>query len=331
MPSEPWSIGRLLTWTSTYFTDRTVDAPRISAERLLAHVLGCQRIELYTHIAKIPSPEKLAAFRVLVKRRAASEPLEYLTGHATFMTLEFAVDKRVLIPRTETELLVELTLDAVNASRRRATLFDESAESEPVETQTPPPGPIVLDLCTGCGCVALSVAHYIKDATVYACDISPEALAVATENRTQLKLDDRVSFYEGDLFDAFISGGSRPDWCGQVNFLLANPPYIAEKDMPTLDENVRDYEPHLALTAGVDGLDVLRRIVAAAGDWLAADGLLAVETAFDQSDRVAELFEAAGRLTDVRIIRDHQDHGRIVLGHHKEEKATETRRPRRTT
>jgi release factor glutamine methyltransferase len=318
MAAEPWTIGRLLEWMTQYFTEHQVDAPRVSAERLLAHVLGCQRIELYTRIAREPSAVQRATLRELVRRRAAHEPLEYLTGRAAFMALEFVVDPRVLIPRPETEMLVELTLDAVKATRRQASLFEAEPSTQTAQEEQPPEpeprGPLVMDLCTGSGCVGLSVAHYLRDAEVYACDCSAAALEVAAENRRRLKLEDRVHLRAGDLFAAFLDEqGAAPSWRGRVDFILANPPYVERRQVPQLEPPVRDYEPHAALDGGQDGLEVHRRIVAEAPRWLAAGGRLLVETAFDQSQRVAALFEQTGRLEDVRIVRDPQGHGRVVL------------------
>jgi len=243
LTDEAWTPLRLIAWTQGFFSKGGVDAPRLTAEILLAHALSCDRIRLYLDFDKPLGAPELSAFRELVRRRAAGEPTAWLTGRRAFMGHAFRVGPQVLVPRPETELLVEAAIARL------------------------PPGGALLDLCTGSGCIAISVALARPDARVVATEISPEALAVARENAEALGA--RVELLEGDL-DAPVAAGERFD------VIVSNPPYVPSGEIPGLAREVRR-EPRLALDGGVDGLDVLRRIVSRAPSRLRPDGLLFME------------------------------------------------------
>ena len=243
MTDEAWTPLRLIAWTQGFFSKGGVDAPRLTAEILLAHALSCDRIRLYLDFDKPLGAPELSAFRDLVRRRAAGEPTAWLTGRRAFLGHAFRVGPQVLVPRPETELLVEAAIARL------------------------PPGGALLDLCTGSGCIAISVALARPDARVVATEISPEALAVARENAEALGA--RVELLEGDL-DAPVAAGERFD------VIVSNPPYVPSGEIPGLAREVRR-EPRLALDGGVDGLDVLRRIVSRAPSRLRPDGLLFME------------------------------------------------------
>jgi release factor glutamine methyltransferase len=240
---EAWTPLRLIAWTQGFFAKGGVDAPRLTAEILLAHALSCDRVRLYLDFDKPLGAPELAAFRELVRRRAAGEPTAWLTGRREFLGHVFRVDPLVLVPRPETELLVEAAI---------ALLPQEGT---------------LLDLCTGSGCIAISAALARPDARVVATEISTEALAVARENAAALGA--AVEFLEGDLYGP-VAAGERFD------LIVSNPPYVPAGEIEGLSREVRR-EPRIALDGGKDGLDVIRRIVSCAPSRLRPDGLLVIE------------------------------------------------------
>ena len=241
--TETWTPLKLLAWTQGYFSRTGVDAPRLTAELLLAHALGCDRVRLYLDFDKPLGPEELARYRELVKRRGEGEPTAYLTGAKEFYGHAFRVDARALIPRPETELLVETAL---------AALPDEGA---------------ALDLCTGSGCVAVALALARPRARVTAVDLSAEALQLARENAEGLGA--QVTLLEGDLF-APVPAEARFD------VVTANAPYVPTGELAGLARELRR-EPRLALDGGPDGLAVLRRLVRDAPPFLRPGGALLLE------------------------------------------------------
>lgn len=267
--------------------EKGIDQPQLCAQLLLAHVLECKRLDLYLRIEAIPEQSQLDIFRDLVRRGADGEPIAYLIGRKEFFSLDFAVTADVLIPRPETETLVEAVLDTARSMD----------------------GPIrrVLDLCTGCGCVAAVVVSQLPEVDVVATDTSVEALKVAEGNIAKHGLDERVRFHHGDLFDA-LPDGEKP-----FDFVMANPPYIKTADLSTLSAEVAKHEPRTALDGGDDGLDVIRRIVDEAPERLADGGWLAMEIGYDQALAVRALYAGAG-LHDVRSTRDGLGHERVISG-----------------
>jgi release factor glutamine methyltransferase len=286
---ETWTIRRLLEWTTPFFTRKQVDSPRLAAELLLGHVLTLPRIKLYTDYERSLTDRELTAFRVLVQRAAEHEPIAYLTGIAHFFNLEIEVNRDVLIPRPDTETLVENVLQLV---RHQAGL-----ES-----------PRILDLCTGSGCIAAALAHHLKSATVMATDISPAAVTIARRNVERLGLSARVVVEQGDLFAALAHVVDAQPF----NLIVANPPYIPTAQIPSLDRNVREYEPLAALDGGLDGLTIHRRILAEAPDRLMPAGHVFIEIAFDQAAAVREIASRIDRLEDVRILRDYGGRDRVL-------------------
>ena len=289
-----WTVRRLLEWTTGFFTRKEVDAPRLSAELLLAHVLNVPRIKLYTDYERVLGDAQLTAFRALVQRASEHEPIAYLTGTAHFFNLEFEVNRDVLIPRPDTETLVENVLQLA-----RNTAGFES--------------PRVLDLCTGSGCIAAAIAHHLKSATVIATDVSEQAVAVARRNVERLGLSDRVTVEQGDLFEPVAK---LPD-PQPFNLIVANPPYIPTSDIEKLDRNVRDYEPVAALDGGIDGLVLHRRIFEGAVERLVPGARVYVEIQFDQGPRVKEIAETHEEYEDVRILKDFAGHQRVLTARRK--------------
>jgi release factor glutamine methyltransferase len=286
--AEIWTIHKLLTWITEYFTQKHVDAPRLSAEMLLSHVLKMKRIELYMHADSHVADDKREALRALVKRAAEQEPVSYLVGSAEFYSMEMEVCKDCLIPRPETELLVE-----------RAIEFLRTRTGEQH----------VLDLCTGCGCIAAAVAKNYKEARVIATDISEDALSVAARNIEKHKVADRVKLLEGDLFEPVIKelDGSAFD------LIVSNPPYISTAEMEKLDKNVKDYEPYLALHGGVDGLDVYRRILAQVEQFLKPDGALMMEIGYLQGPAIKQMLEQTRLFASIKIEKDLSNNDRIAI------------------
>lgn len=281
--AETWTVRRVLTWASRHFEQKGIDAPRLTAEMLLAHVLSCDRIRLYVDLDRPMERSELAAMRSLIERRLAREPTQYLTGRQHFYGRVFAVDPRVLIPRPETELLVESVLRNVPRDRPAR----------------------LLDVCTGSGCIAVTLAAERPLARVWATDVSSAGCEVARKNAEALGVADRVTILEGDLF-APIAGEPAFD------AIAANPPYVARAQIPGLQAEVRR-EPALALDGGEDGLAVISAIVGSARSHLAPGGWLAVEIAEDQGPRVRDLFAAAG-FEDVGVEKDLARHDRLVVG-----------------
>jgi release factor glutamine methyltransferase len=262
--TETWTVRRVIGWTTDYFERRDVDAPRLTAEVLLAHVLRATRVQLYIDLDRPLSKKELAECRALIERRVAGEPTQYLTGNREFYGRPFAVDPRVLIPRPETELLVDKVLGAI-----------------PEETPCR-----VLDLCTGSGCIAVTVAAERPKASLVATEVSKGACEVARANAAALKVADRVQVLEGDLF-APLEPGSLFD------VAVSNPPYVPSGEIPGLSAEVRR-EPVLALDGGEDGLEVTRKLVAQAAQWLRPGGLLALEIHEARGAEVVRLLESAG-------------------------------------
>jgi release factor glutamine methyltransferase len=284
---EIWTIKKLLEWVSGYFEQKGVDSPRLSAELLLCHVLKLERIQLYTLYDRAVEKPQLETLRGLVKRAGEQEPIAYLVGRCEFYSLSLKITPDCLIPRPETEQLAE-----------KAILFLRGR-----------PGPQrAVDLCTGSGCIAAAIAKSVKEVRVAATDISDTALAVAAENIEKLKLTEKVQLLCGDLFDPILEGLDDT----RFDLIVSNPPYVSDAEYEKLDKNVKDYEPAGALRAGVDGLDVYRRILAQAGDFLKPDGALMMEIGYAQGPAIRKLLEDSGLFSDIKIEKDFANNDRIA-------------------
>jgi release factor glutamine methyltransferase len=287
--AEIWTVRRLLEWTTAFFTRKEVDSPRLSAELLLSHVLASPRIKLYTDYERPLAERELSTYRELVRRAAEDEPIAYLTGRAHFFNLEFDVTRDVLIPRPDTETLVENVL--------------QLARHQPgMET------PRVFEPCTGSGCIAAAIAHHLKTAQVIATEICPAAAAVARRNVERLGLADRVTIEEGDLFEPL---GKMVD-ARPFNLVVANPPYIPTGQIETLDRSVREYEPLSALDGGLDGLALHRRILNEAAARLVPGGRIYLEIAFDQGDLATQIASGRPEYDDVRVLKDFAGRDRVL-------------------
>jgi len=276
--AEVWTVGRLLQWTTDYLKSHGSDSPRLDAEVLLAEALGCQRIELYTAFNEAPGEESRAAFRELVRRRAEGTPVAYLVGRREFYSLSFRVSPAVLIPRPETELLVVTLLDLAQALPAGKPLS-------------------IADVGTGSGILAICAARYLPAARVTAIDISPAALEVARQNAAEHGVLPRIEFFESDLFAAV------PPEQG-FDFILSNPPYVAEGELQTLASDVRKFEPQVALLAGRQGTEVIELLVSQAAERLKPGGQLLIEVSPAIHAAARALLAAEERLEPGPTIKD---------------------------
>ena len=282
-----WTIQNLLNWVNEYLTNKGIESSRLSAELLLSGVLGLKRIELYTQFDKHVAAEQLDKLRDLVKRAGQHEPVAYLVGKTEFYSMELNITPACMIPRPETELLVERAIEFLRT--RHGTQF-------------------ICDLCTGSGCIAVAIGKNFPDARIIATDICDEALAVAAGNIEKHKLKDRIKLLCGDLFDPIISGLD----VKKFDMIVCNPPYVSSAEYEKLDKNVKDYEPRKALFAGIDGLDIYRRIIEKADGFLKPDAALIMEIGYAQGPAVKELLEQTGVYNEIKIEKDFHNNDRIV-------------------
>lgn len=287
MNDKIWTIGRILKWTEQYFKDKGIESPRLDAEVLLAHVLEKQRIYLYVHFDEPLQPGELAAYREMIKKRVLRVPVAQILGEKEFMGLTFKVTADTLVPRPDTEILVQAAVDRLRAM----------AGEEPLR---------LADIGTGSGAICLSVLHYLAGTVADTVDISPAARAVAEENAASLGLADRITFHTGDLLQP-LSG---------ISFaaILSNPPYIPEADIVKLAPEVRLKEPHTALSGGQDGLDFYRRLANEAPAMLVPGGFTAFEVGIHQAGDVAALLKANPLIGRTEILPDYAGIDRVVVG-----------------
>lgn len=281
--AETWSIARVLRWATEDFARRNNPSPRLDAELLLCEVLGVDRIRLILDAARPLDSNELAAYRTLIQRRRRGEPIAYIRGEREFYGHSFRVDPRVLVPRPDTETLVEVALERTRAR----SLYGRA-----------------LDLCTGSGCVAIALAKARPTWRFTGIDVSPDAVRLARENAERLGVAFCTRWLTGDLFSPLAPGE-------RFELITANPPYIPHDEIARLDRDVRDFEPHLALDGGSDGLQLIERIVAASRSYLVEGGVLALEVGHDQAERVDALFARHG-FTQIARRKDYGGHERVV-------------------
>lgn len=281
--NEVWTIGSIIKWTEQYFQDKGVDSPRLDAEVLLSHVLQKERIYLYIHFDEPLEAAELAAFREMVKKRVQRIPVAYIVGAREFMGLRFAVSPAVLIPRPDTEILVEAVIER---------LKDKSQIK-------------FVDIGTGSGAIVLSLLHYLPLACAVAVDISQDALAVATENAETLLVKDRVDFYQGDIYEPLAAE--------KFDAIVSNPPYIPNADIAELEPEVKEFEPYGALAGGLDGLDFYRRLIADGSNRLKDGGFMAFEVGINQAQAVAAIAESVPTFGQTQIIKDYAGIERVVI------------------
>lgn len=280
----PWSILRLLRWTTSHFSSRNIENPRASAEILLAHALGLRRIDLYLRHDQPLMSDELGRFRELVRRRLRHEPAAYITGHKEFWSVELSLSPDVLIPRPETECLVEAALECLPQNPERENR--------------------ILDLGTGSGAIILAVAAERPGNRFYASDRSPAALKIAKGNAARNSLEGKIAFFCGDWFAPLKASGG-------FDLILSNPPYIRSADMESLQPEI-SFEPRNALDGGPDGLAAIRQILLQAPDCLAEEGFLVMEIGFDQGADTAEIARKCGVYGQIRCTKDYAGNDRVM-------------------
>ena len=283
---QPWTVLRLLDWTTEFFKRKGSESPRLDAEVLLAHARECERIELYTAFAEEPGEEQRVAFREMVRRRGEGMPVAQLVGYREFYSSRFRVSDATLIPRPETEHLVVETLDCAK----------QFSLDRPLQ---------VIDVGTGSGVIAISVAQSCANAVVTAVDISEAALKIAAWNAQKLEVADRIEFMQSDL----LSAVEQPE-CFDV--ICSNPPYVSEAEYKELSPTVRDFEPQGALVSGPDGTEVIARLLEQVPDRLNIGGRLIIELSPMIADACQALALANPAFGDLRFIKDLDGHRRIL-------------------
>jgi release factor glutamine methyltransferase len=287
--TKHWTIRKLMKDAIRHLQSQNVSEPRLSVELLLSHALGCQRIELYTNFDRPLNKQELAAFRVLYERRLAREPVQYIVGSAHFMGLPFRVDRRVLIPRPETETLVEQAIVCCN-----------TRDAEPMIS--------ILDVGTGSGNIAISLAKFVKRCVVTSIDSSEQALEVARQNARDHGVEEKVIFQHLDVFEPIDQLLRR-----RFHLLVSNPPYISMRDWETLQPEVRVYEPREALCDGADGYELYRRIIELAPYLLVEGGTVLVEVGDRMALTVLSMMQDAG-FFGMGTVRDLQGMERVIVG-----------------
>lgn len=293
-----------------------IDAPANDAGVLLCYATQCSRTHLYAYGGSVLPEHAEQRYLELLQKRAGGYPLQYITGEQEFMSLVFEVTPDVLIPRQETELLVETVLDwcrKIVRSEKREIAGVKNGEFPRKGTEAGEAAPDIhgrplrlLDMCTGSGCIAVSLAKYLPNCLVTASDISAAALAVAGRNAKKHGVSERVRFIQSDMF------GSVPAELNDV--IVSNPPYVRTEEIDRLQPEVRSFEPVLALDGGNDGLRFYREIIRRSTGYLRAGGMLAFETGYDQAEAVAGLMASGGMFSDIRIFRDLSGIERVVAG-----------------
>jgi len=289
--TDEWTTGRLLKWTTDYLAQKGSETARLDAELLLAEARSCQRIELYTTYDEVVGEQQRTAFRELVHRRAEGMPVAYLLGRREFYSLSFRVTPDVLIPRPETELVVVALLDLAR---------QYPCDDRPLE---------IADVGTGSGVLAICAATHLSQCRVTAIDVSGQALSVAQANAAGHGVAEKIDFLEGDLLDG---QASRP-----FDFVLSNPPYVSEEEFAALPNDVKDYEPRIALLAGQSGTEVVARLIPQSAQRLAAGGWLLLEISPLIVDEVQRLIEQDGRFEPASIMKDLAQLPRVITARRK--------------
>jgi len=280
--TEEWTVKKLHDWTTDFFRKNSIENPRLEAEILLSHSLRIPRIQLYVQFERVLNGSELASFKKLVLRRKEREPVAYITGIQPFMSLDFEVNPSVLVPRPETEKLVEVAMD-----------FLKGIDS-----------PRIADIGTGSGAIAVSLAKYVPGAALTATDSSGEAVELARRNAARHGVDKRCEFFVGDLFGPLK---------GQFDLIVSNPPYVRTADIKSLQPEISRYEPRQALDGGEDGLKYYRLILEQAGKYLKPGGTLILEIGFGQAKDVEDISKASECFDNPRMRKDTAGIDRVFL------------------
>jgi len=286
MNTRLWTIRELLKVTTDYLSEKDISSPRLNAEVLLAYQLQIDRLRLYLNLDKPLTEKEISGYRALIKRRVERCPLQYITGTQEFWSLDFTVNRNVLIPRPETEILVEQALGILKKSS-----FNNDR-------------PMILDLCTGSGVIAIVLAKELPQSRIWAADISSQAIEVANLNAERHNVSDRIQFRQGDLLSSV----------DELSFdmIVCNPPYVAIEEYPQLPKEVRDYEPRIALDGKKGGMFFIEKILQHAMDYLVSGGWILMEMAPLQTQHVIEYIACFKEYTNSRRIKDYGGYYRVV-------------------
>lgn len=285
---SPWTILKLIEWTTSYFDSHKIEGARASAEILLANALGLKRIDLYLRYDQPLSRQELSIFKTLIKRRIKREPVAYITGNKEFWSMDLDVTKDVLIPRPDTESLVEQALTYV-PGKNSNTIWK------------------ILDLGTGSGAIILSMATQRPQHRYFASDRSEKALGIAVGNAKKHYLSDTILFFAGDWFNPIKNN------IHDFDMILSNPPYIPNQVIADLEPEIALYEPRIALDGGKDGLDCLRLIINQAPSFLKPAGFLILELGYDQKQKVSEIVNNCSKYDSIRIVKDYGGNDRVAI------------------
>jgi release factor glutamine methyltransferase len=313
--TQAWTILKLLQWTTDYLKTKEMESPRLEAEVLLAHSLNLKRIDLYVQFERPLSAVELASFKTLLKRRVDHEPLAYIVGKKEFYGREFFVSPGVLVPRPETEMLVECVLSACRSSPSPALRAPSPQMGEGKDVAQS--ALVGFEIGLGSGCIAISLLCEIPTLTMDAVEISEKATQMARKNAEKHGVSDRLNISKADfLSPQNTEYGRRNTVDGrrstQYDFIVSNPPYVSFEEMQRLPDTVKKFEPHQALEAGSDGLLFYPAIATFAKKHLKTKGLLAVEIGEDQGYRVAEIFKEVG-FGEVEVRKDFARRDRVVV------------------
>jgi release factor glutamine methyltransferase len=287
-PRPPeWTLIKLIQWATAYFDRHHIDSPRATAEILLAHAIGSKRIDLYLHYDQPLNSDELNCFKALIKRRINREPVAYIVGHKEFWSIDLEVNRNVLIPRPETECLVEKALESL------------AADSDPENKS-------ILELGTGSGAVIIALASENPQHSYLGTDISSDAIEVARRNARRHGLGAKIRYMVGDWFAPFDAKA------GIFDLIVSNPPYIKSQDLKRLQPEIHAHEPVAALDAAQDGLRCLRHIIQIAHLYLKPGGALLLEMGHDQQAPLKQIIDASSPYEDVRFYKDYSGHDRIV-------------------
>jgi release factor glutamine methyltransferase len=280
-----WTISSLLDWTTLYFTKHKIENPHLEAEILLAHALNIKRIDLYVQHERVLNEEELAAFKKLIIRRIKNEPIAHIIGYKPFISLDFIVSSDVLIPRPETEHVVEVVIDIIKAGQNKSIK--------------------ILDIGTGSGAIAVSLAYYTKNSFVTATDVSPKALQLAKQNAAKHGVSDRIKLLQGNLFEP-LNGSDVFD------IIVSNPPYIPTGEIPSLQNEIKNFEPIKALDGGADGLDYYRKIMSKIDPFLKPEGYIVLEVGMAQAEEVSGIIRSKQIFAEPKIYEDYAGIKRVV-------------------
>ncbi|MFV1974796.1 MAG: peptide chain release factor N(5)-glutamine methyltransferase [Candidatus Scalindua sp.] len=289
------TIRNIRKWAITTLKESGIEFPETDADTLLAYVLSCDRTRIYTNPDDVIDDADIRKYKEFVYKRTSHVPLQYITRRVEFMSLDFVVDERVLIPRPETEILVETVLNKAQ------------------DNEFPDKSIIIMEIGTGSGNISVSLAKNLSNAEIYTNDISPDALTLAQTNIQRHEVVDKVHLLHGDFFGAF---------CGSVekehaDFIVSNPPYVSESEWNKLEPEVREHEPRQALVGGEDGLCFYREIIKDSTDWLRPGGYLVIEIGETQANAIKKLMKNELNYEEIEIIKDLQGKERIISARRK--------------